>query len=111
MSASFASNAETTVDSNAGTTICMSQVKLTSIVIPNNNRIEVQFEPDEYNLGPSAYNHGRIQMWQGGSYIRWKNKLDILRDAFVSNKKVTVGSRDDNCKGNDDEFYIKVYES
>ncbi|WP_305845308.1 hypothetical protein [Photobacterium leiognathi] len=109
MSVSFASNAETTVDSNARTTMCVSQSRITSITVPNNNRIEILFQPARRSASSSAYYNNNVQMWQGGSYLRWKNKLDILRDALLSRKRITVGSRDNNCKGNDDEFYITVF--
>ncbi len=87
MSVSFASNAETTVDSNTRTTMCVSQSRITSITVPNNNSIEILFQPARRSARSSAYKNNNVQMWQGGSYLRWKNKLDILRDAFLSRKK------------------------
>ena len=98
MSASFASNAIT----------CVNYSKITSVLIPNNNRTEIRVKPQTINLDQSAYNNGRVQIWEGSSYERWKQKRDLLLMAFSLNKPVTIHSNDDNCMGNDDEFNIVV---
>ncbi|WP_063668344.1 hypothetical protein [Aliivibrio fischeri] len=100
MSASFASNAST---------ICVSQAKITQLLVPNNGTAEIQFKPAEHSAASSAYDAGRVRMWQGDSYVNWKVKVDILRDAFLSDKTITVGSKDNNCTGNDTEFYITEF--
>ncbi|WP_318467064.1 hypothetical protein [Photobacterium leiognathi] len=98
MSASFASNAVT----------CVSKSKITSVLIPNNGRTEIRIKTQAISLGQSAYNNGRIQMWEGSSYERWKQKRDLLLMAYSLNKPITMDSNDDNCMGNDDEFHIVV---
>lgn len=98
MSASFASNAVP----------CVLKSKVISVLIPNNNRTEIRIKTQAISLGQPAYNNGRIQIWEGSSYERWKQKRDLLLMAFSLNKPITIHSDDDNCMGNDDEFYIVV---
>lgn len=98
MSTSFASNA----------IICVDKSKITSVLISNNRMTEIRIKPQTINLGQPAYNNGRIQMWEGSSYERWKQKRDLLLIAFSLNKPITMYSNDDNCMGNDDEFAIVV---